>query len=202
MRILGLSLLWGRRSAAILTLGLTACGGATETDLFGIPPVTVDSGVVKDSGTDAKKDADVPDAPPPATPIILCGPPLTSPQAKCDASKKEFCCRRGDAQPYKYGCETDETACADVNDVPIRCSTTQTCTGQGLIGSVCCGTLVASSGSGSVITNTSCVAPNTCVSGGSVGKAVLCDPNAPNNCPNGGTCKLSSQTMPGYYLCI
>ena len=201
--------LYRRGAAPIVTVAFAAavgsigCGGATASNLFD-PPPSADAGpdvTVQDAAQDVRKDV-TPDAPPPPSPVIACGPPLDNPQNKCDASKKEFCCRRGDAQPFKYGCETDPTACQDFNDVPIQCSSTQTCIGVGLIGSVCCGTLVASGVGGSVITNTTCTAPASCVSGGSLGKAILCDPGQPNNCPNGGTCKLSSQTMPGDYLCI
>lgn len=187
---------------AILTTTMLACGSATESELFGTPPVGADAGVdaAKDAGGDARDAAQ--DTGPTLTPIIACGPPLANPQAKCDASKQELCCRRGDTEPFKYSCETQEQNCADPTDVPIHCSSTATCAGLGLVGSVCCGTLVSTGGSGTAITGTTCVAPSNCVSGGSVGRAILCDPGSPNACPNGGTCKLSAQTMPGYYLCI
>jgi hypothetical protein len=182
---------------------LAGCGGATASDLFGTPPSVTDASVdaiPTDAGNDAR-DA-TPDTGKPPSPIVACGPPLEKPQSKCDATKKEYCCRRGDTDPYDYACETDPTACSDPGDVTIQCSSTQNCAAIGLIGSVCCGTLVGTGGGGSVIVSTQCTSTSNCTSGGSVGKAILCDPGAPNNCPNGGTCKLSQQTMPGYYLCI
>ncbi len=198
-----------RSTPTIMTLALAAlgagaigCGGATPSDLFGTPPdASIDVQPI-DAGKDVRADADKPDTGPPPSPIIACGPPINQPQAKCDATKKEYCCRRGDADPFKYNCETDPTSCNDPNSVSIQCSSSQNCAAIGLIGSVCCGTLVGTGGGGSVIVGTQCTSVSNCTSGGSVGKTILCDPGAPNNCPNGGTCKLSAQTMPGYYLCI
>ena len=83
--------------------------------------------------------------------------------------------------------------------MPFTCSNTENCVAQGLAGTVCCASLI-SSGNGSVAYDVSCQPKATCTSGNS--KTIVCNPNGPNLCPVNRSCKLSSQTLPDYYICF
>lgn len=186
------------------------CGGAADTDLFGTPSANgVDAGAdvtVKDAG----RDNDVPDVPPlppfDATPDVTPPPPkstiacggATNPLKTCEVLT-EICCRTGTEAPYTYDCLADPKDCMKSGDVPFTCTNTENCVAQGFVGNVCCASLI-SVGSGSVAYDVSCMPTAKCT--GANQKAVVCDPKSQNPCPNGGSCKLSSQTLPSYYICF
>jgi hypothetical protein len=185
------------------------CGGAADSDLFGSPNGTgVDAGAdvtAKDTGLDTNVpdvappppiDA-APDVTPPPSPVLACGGAV-NPAKKCDALT-ELCCRTGTGAPYNYDCITDPQKCMNSGDVPLNCATNENCIAQGHPGTFCCASLIAS-GNGTIAYDVSCLPKAQCTAGNA--KAMLCNPNAPNPCPNGGNCKLSAQTLTGYYICF
>ena len=198
---------------ALVALSLSffaGCGGAADTDLLGTPPNGngVDAGTDVTTAKDTGRDNDVPDVTPPpidAAPDIVVPPSssiacgaASNPPKKCDAVT-EVCCRTGTVSPFNYDCIADATNCMNSGDVPITCSNHENCVAQGLTGNVCCASLI-SGGTGTVAYDVSCTPQAKCTSGNA--KAIVCNPNAGNPCPNGGSCKLSAQPLPGYYLCF
>ena len=193
--------------ALSLSFFAAGCGGAADTDLFGTPGT--DAGVGADVTTkDTGKDNDVPDVRPPVdaapdvsqppSPVLACGGSVNPPK-KCDALT-ELCCRTGTTAPYAYDCITDPQNCMNSGDVPLNCSNTENCVAQGHAGTVCCASLIASGPNTSIAYDASCLPKGQCTSGNA--KAMLCNPNASNPCPNGGTCKLSTATLTDYYICF
>ena len=205
---MGSHLAWVALSASFLLAG---CGGAADSDLLGTPPDGngADAGTDATATKDAGRDNNVPDTSPPppidATPdvappksLIACGSAMNPPK-KCDALT-ELCCRTGTTSTYVYDCIADPKDCMNSGDVPFTCSNHENCVAQGLVGNVCCASIIGNGTGGSVAYDVSCTPTAKCTSGNS--KLVVCNPNAPNPCPNGGSCKLSSLTLPSYYLCF
>ena len=198
---------------AILSLPflVASCGGAADTDLLGTPPDgNGDAAADVTTPKDAARDNNVPDAMPPppvdAAPDVL--PPPTSaiacggavnPPKKCDAVT-ELCCRTGVSSAYVYGCIADPKDCLNSGDVPFTCSNDQNCVAQGLVGNVCCASIIGNGNGGTVAYDVSCAPKASCYGGNQ--KLIVCNPQAPTPCPNGGSCKLSSQTLNGYYICF
>ena len=193
-------------------LFLAACGGATDSDLFGSPPANQqqpDASTSADATT--SNDASVSDAtqPPPAqdssTTVDANQPDTSTPAASkihcgntdCN-STTESCCRSATSgSSYSYACTNDpNTSCQGLGDIVIECSNAQNCADQGNAGDVCCATR---NGPGGSVDGTTCMSASQC---GQMGGVIACDPNAANNCPNGGGCKTSSVTLPTYNLCF
>jgi hypothetical protein len=194
----------------VLAAGGAACGGAKNNDLFGGASfgdgavVGADgSGVGGDSGVlpgadastlpdasseagrrDAGRDAD------PDDPGIRCG----NMGAFC-AVGSHVCCRSALDQ---FTCTTFGN-CNSVGSMAIPCDDTADCAKLGLSGKLCCATVDTLQGRATEVT---CRSQGDCTTNAS--RYVLCDPNLPTAvaCPNNGVCRLSSQTLPGFYLCF
>jgi hypothetical protein len=110
-------------------------------------------------------------------PGILCG------ATYCNPAIGELCC-------VTSGVAACTTKCTGANTTPYKCDDAADCQ----TGLVCCGAV-----SGTTVNNIYCTGPSLCQMGS--GKAFYCDPNASNNCPNGGTCQATN-TPPGYYRCF
>ena len=187
--------------ACLAGLLLVACGGSTDTDLFSTPPASnnqnpdasvtnKDASSTPDSsepGPDASiadtsmPDTNMPDTNPPGI-SIACG------NSTC-SNPPDVCCRSGGGGQYSYACVNDpNTNCANQGDVPIACTKEADCPNQG---DICCISLNNQNQPSDV----SCQPQNQCFGG------VACDPKAPNHCPNGLSCQISTLTLPGYYIC-
>lgn len=192
------------RSTLFLGLLLVACGGSTDTELF-TPPngqQGTDASVQKDTSVDnpdstVNKDANgLPDT----STIMEAGPDtstgITS-KIQCGNSQctpvTEVCCRTGFPQQFMYQC-VGKGKCTGQGSVTLDCSQADNCPNPG---DVCCAALVQQ-GNANVATDTRCTPPNQCQGNSNV---IVCDPNANNNCPNGGNCSMSTITLPGYDIC-
>ncbi len=181
---------WGW--VGVLTAALLGgCGGASQSDLFTSSGVDSggggkDSGGGKDGGGDGGAGSDSGD------PGISCG------HVECTAGA-QVCCRAGTAPPYDYQC--GQQACPD-RTLAIPCDDATDCATLGQPGDVCCGSYsVDPMTQNTQIYQVGCRAPSECVN--QQLRAILCDPNAVDPCPNdAGTCQMSVQTLPGYDLCV
>lgn len=182
-------------SAFVVSCGVSAfgCGGIDEPDLFG-PIGSAQSDAGGDARSDArtgsdagKKDGGVGgDAGKP--------PPLGSVQCTsgdCSISDNQVCCY----DAAKTGTCTAAGSCSGAGAFPIPCDSAQDCADEGQPGTVCC----AQADQTGAVTNVECVDPSNCQSAN--GQTNLCDPNAPDPCPNGGTCSASTVSIPGYDIC-
>ena len=191
------------RSTIFLALGLVACGGATDTDLFNGSPQpgtnasvqkdtsvtpTPDSGVTDTGSTPDTSIADtsVPDTSMPPTSKIQCG------NSMCNVGT-EVCCRSG-FQNFTYACVANKGQCNNQGSIVLECSKAENCPNMG---DVCCAALQLQ-GQANIATGTRCTAANQCVGNNNV---IVCDPAAMNNCPNGGNCSISTITLPNYDIC-
>jgi hypothetical protein len=200
-------------SAAAL---LVACSGASESPLFGSngtpsapvadastpaadasngggpdaspPPPVHDSG-----GPPVQPDASHPPPPPDAStgdPGVLCG------STSCDP-RTAVCCRVDSTGKGNFTdtC-TPAAACAAGAALPIPCDDAQDCITAGApAGSICCVTADPQTGHA---TGVACVQASDC---NAQTQTWLCDPNAPDGCPQGETCSASKQTISGYDIC-
>ena len=187
-------------AVAALSFVLAACGDATDADLFGSPPasgatdassVPGRDGAAVDAGVDgarandaASADTSVPDTSVPAA-RVACGMQLS-----CNVPP-DVCCRSIVNQQYQYTCTGSPSKCANPGDVVIACAQPKDCPNAG---DACCLDINQQN----YPTATSCKPSAQCQT--QIARP-LCDPNAPNICPNGWSCQLSSQTLPGYYFC-
>ena len=192
-------------AVAALSFVLAACGDATDADLFGSPPasgatdassVPGRDGAAVDAGVDgarandaASADTSVPDTSVPDTSVpaarVACGMQLS-----CNVPP-DVCCRSIVNQQYQYTCTGSPSKCANPGDVVIACAQPKDCPNAG---DACCLDINQQN----YPTATSCKPSAQCQT--QIARP-LCDPNAPNICPNGWSCQLSSQTLPGYYFC-
>jgi hypothetical protein len=101
----------------------------------------------------------------------------------------QFSCTSSDAgggDDASGGCAALSIPCDDATD----------CAAAGSPGDVCCVT----AGSNDAASEVACVAPDQC---SSQGHARVCNPmGPPDQCPNGKTCRASTKTLPGFYLCL
>ena len=196
---------------AIVCASFTACGGATDTQLFddagqpqndataqdtgtgkdsgGPPDVTVQDVVVKDVVT-----VDVPVGPPDSK--IHCG------TTTCSAQTQVCCATYGTQTTFK--CVASLGDCAGTQDVPITCSSNDNCASQGQAGDVCC-----ASGQGPVNQNPNCQQFSVAAQ---VQCQATCDANAGEfqvgcstqlqNCIDTAQSCINSQcTLPGMTIC-
>lgn len=178
-------------------LSAFGCGGIDEPDLFG--PTTGgnpgDGGNSGDARSDAHTGADgggkdggisvVDSGKPPPPGTIQC----TS--GDCSIADNQVCCYG----VSKTGTCTSQSGCVGDGTFPIPCDSTQDCSDEGMPGTICCATADQTG----AVTNVECVDPSNCQS--SNGQTNLCDPNAADPCPNGGTCSASTVSIPGYDIC-
>ncbi len=185
----------------VLALGLVACGGATETELLNPP--------LDQQGTDAsgQKDQSVPPneagvkdgSSADAFVIPEAGPDTSPPPLKIQCGNAQckvgvdVCCRSGFGN-FTYKCVPNAGQCQGSNSIVLECSNAESCPDTM---DVCCAPL-AQQGQAFVATGTLCAAPSQCTGQDHV---IVCDPQAINNCPNGGNCSMSTITLPGYDIC-
>jgi len=202
--------------AAMLTCGAWGCSGATETGLFSggdapapPPPSTADAAAHPSSrdaggGGVTGNDASLPDPPdgaPPETddanipdtsshpdnPGIQCGTSYCHPGT-------DICCRVDTALSPTFLCLPPQ-GCSTVGELAIACDDADDCAAAGGAGEVCCVTEDAQTGRANRI---ACTPASACTSNLQTN---MCSTNAPA-CANGGTCKPSQTTIPGYDICI
>jgi hypothetical protein len=209
------------RVCALLASGALAfaCGGAKDSGLFALPS---DDVVPEQNGHDAgaadgsvappppdhdgghpppsddgapphEKDADLPDTNPPppgGDPGIRCGNTYCPPDGM-------VCCRTGGGVGLgdTFTC-VPPGSCQQFGELEIPCDDAADCDAKGQSGDICCVTQNAQTGRAEDIT---CLAAADC--NGSL-QTNMCDKNAVDPCPNGGTCKPSQTTLPGYDICL
>ena len=207
----------------------TACSGATNTGLFAPgddspPSGATDSGSTVDSSSPAQDsggmmtmpDSGMMQQPDTSTPVDASEPPHDSapppvdsappdPGVQCGgatttycAVPDESCCIEGlGTTTAPFGTCTQAGGCFQGVEVP--CDNAAECDeidpGQG---EVCCG-MTMSRNNVAVVSSVSCMAQTDCTDSSGV---VLCDPNDSTSCPTGTTCRKSTETLPGYYLCL
>ena len=213
--------------ALAIALGTGACSGATDSGLFnqegsnggnenasdaGHPHLDgststpdrdarVDPGSPADGAppveVDAAYEASLPDAAPPSEPPgIRCG------SATCDPATN-VCCRIPGGTTDVFACLSAIACGAVIGSLTIPCDDAVDCAGSsptnGTPGSgnqVCCVTLNAQTGRAEGI---ACTPAQSCTS---TLQTNMCASNAPDACPNGGTCQISQTTIPGYDICF
>jgi hypothetical protein len=170
----------------------SSSGGSGSTSSSGGP---TDGGTIPDGAPDAKLDAPVP--PVDATigdPGIACG---QNPDCTVGA---QVCCRTSTINGVTYACTAAGACAAAIERMPIPCDDAQDCATLGQ-GGVCCATYkfdpVAQRTS---VVSVACMPSPLCTTPNSA--VIMCDKGAADPCPNGGSCKPSQQTFPGFYLCI
>jgi hypothetical protein len=188
--------------AAFTALALAvapACGGSTNSDLFGGSPTdgggqgghggeggeAAEDAAPKESG--ARDGAPGDAVQPSADPGISCG------SAECQVSTEE-CCRT--AEPggaTSFRCQP-RGACVLNNQLAIPCDDAADCATLGVSGAVCCAIAVQGA-----VYQVVCKPPSECPF--NANNYILCDPNAPNPCPNGGTCAASATPTIPYDYC-
>jgi hypothetical protein len=197
---------------AILTT-LAGCTGAEDTDLFGASPDRgEDSGAEEDGAANADGGDPTPDGDggtskkdgggtttdsgttDPDTGTTDAGKPRTI-GCTADAGKtcsvgNQVCCRSAGAV---LAC-TANAGCTAVAQVPVPCDDALDCTAMGHPNELCCATIDANA--------VSAVACRTQADCSQTNQRNLCDPAAADPCPLGGTCRMSTQTMPGFWLCF
>ncbi len=198
------------------SVAAAGCNGAEDSGLFGAPSGTSDgedSGAVeeedgsvaagdgatpKDGGA-TKKDGGGPttgdsgdklDAGPTIDATVGRTIGCTLDAGNTCAVGNEVCCRSVGAVLACAG----SGACTGITQVAIPCDDALDCTALGHPGELCCATIQSNT-----VREVACRKPSDC---DATNRRNLCDPAAANNCPNGGTCTHSSQTMPGFWLCF
>lgn len=179
--------------ACTCVLSAFGCGGIDEPDLFGPTGGGTsqgDGGGASDARSDAKgggRDGGnvVVDSGKQPIGTIQC----TS--GNCSIADNQVCCYGAS----KTGTCTVQAGCDAIGSFPIPCDSAQDCTDQGQPGTICC----AQADQTGAVTSVQCVDPSNCQA--SNGQTNLCDPNADNPCPNGGTCSASTVSIPGYDIC-
>ena len=162
-----------------------SCGGAKETDLFGAGS---DAGVSSDGGSvDGAQAAD-------AGRPKDSGQPSGDPGVHCESADcpvpSQACCRREVGPGFSFACTAAGNCSGSGTTLEITCDDAHDCAG----GNVCC----VSASQQNTATEVVCRSLGECQQ---QGRAVVCDPNAPNPCPSGKNCQPSQQTLPGYNIC-
>jgi hypothetical protein len=206
-----------------LALGIAGCGGSAPSDLFA--PSGADGGAAGEdapSHPEAAAEAALPPPPPPPNdaampqddvslpPPVEAGgggddatdAPITPmPDAQvdegtpvtvscgmttCDAP--QFCCITVTNGDQMANCSTSPSDCSTQGGTRLQCTSTAQCTG----GDVCCGQKMNSSSYVEVSCQPSCRNGN---------EYIFCDPTAPDDCPSGTSCRMSS-ILPDYTVCL
>ncbi len=187
-----------------LALALAAaCGGAGQSDLL-----TGDGG----GGSDAAGDNRVPDsghgdgmtkdaagetAPPQDDGVNCPG------QGFCKVPS-QVCCLDTSTGSAMFSCTSSDGDAGGGDDggggacmaLSIPCDDATDCATAGSPGDVCCVT----PGPNDVADLVVCTTPAMC---DTQGHARVCNPQGPaDQCPTGKTCRASSKTLPGFYLCL
>jgi hypothetical protein len=194
-----------------------ACGGTPPSDLFGDTPPSeagADSstGTPHDGGLEEAPPADAPTAPDDG-PVAEAGadggddvgaapdtgddtgvvvveagpPPVTVHCGQSTCTTPEFCCVMNGGQ--LQACSTSLNDCSNQGGTTVLCTTSTQCAD----GQVCCGQRPNSNVYQDVSCQPSC--------GGNNNDRQFCDPNAPNDCPQGTKCQ-KSQVLSDYFVCL
>ena len=188
---------------------VSACGGATDSGLFGGSSTgDTDSGVgghdassTTDAGNhpgsdasampdgEAPKDAAPPpkdSAPPPPVDVVAC-----QGTAGCKVGT-EACCRKQNGTGFTSSC-TPIGQC-DQGALEIPCDKQRDCDLLGAPGDLCC--VTGGQPSASEVT---CRPAAECTS--AQGRAAMCDPMVATSCTAPLHCQMSQSTIPGYNIC-
>ena len=209
------------------TIALAACGGASDSGLFGgdstFPGSTADGGATAvppnagaEAGSDRGGTADSPradgsvgpgegglvDASPAPIDAAIDQGPLLDPGVKCGtetcAVPSDVCCRSGTAGLETFACAASGGSdCTLPGDLPVPCDDARDCAALGRPGSVCCAQETVDP-----VSQTASVTTVTCRSPGSCsgnGRRVVCD-TTPGGCPAGMAC-TTTLAFPGFNLC-
>ncbi len=154
--------------------------------------VQPDTAVTPDTRPDTRPDTTPPTDAPAVDNLVQCS---ASPAGGTTCGGGQHCCITTNASGSRsYACQSG--TCTGVD---LGCDDTASCAGSP--GTVCCGTLnMAGMGTTSLVTASSCQAAAQCTTANN--RIVLCNPSLPNVCPMGRTCRQSTGTLPGYYLCL
>lgn len=201
----------GRLLVGVLVVSVgvvTACGGATDTGLFGGTSNGADSGSGSDGSTphdgsvanDASTQHDASTPPDSAPPPPDAGQPDTAvvDRVKCEGTPgcivgTQACCREGNPpNNFTYACATIGNCNGGALEIP--CDKQRDCDVLGQPGDVCC---VTAGGTGAA--EVLCRPASECTA--NQGRTALCDPNSAMSCPGGLHCQQSMQTIPGYFIC-
>jgi hypothetical protein len=200
---------------ALAGLSVASCTGAEDSGLFGASSSTPDEDAgsteeqdgsvasadggttTKDGGT-TKKDGGTttedsgtitPEAGPPDAAVARTIGCTLDAGTKCGVGA-EVCCRSAGTL---LAC-TGSGGCTGITQLAIPCDDALDCTALGHPNELCCATIQSNG-----VREVACRKAADCdVST----RRNLCDPMAADPCPIGGTCKLSTQTMPGFWLCF
>jgi hypothetical protein len=201
-----------------------ACGGATDTGLFGgggngasgvdsggitgsdggIVPENDASSIENDASTTQHDSGGPPDKDSGNPPPKDSGPPPPNdPGVQCSDNGQVFCsvptqscCRIGQSN-YTYQCMTTGQ-CQTLNQITLEipCDDATDCATAGHAGQVCCAVYNGSSTATQVV----CRDASQCSQAQSA--VIVCDRNDPTSCPVAGTsCQKSTGTLPAYYIC-
>jgi hypothetical protein len=152
------------------------------------PPPPDDSGGGDDSAT-GEDSASGKDSGPPSTTSIPCG------KKTCDPTSKVCCVTMDNNGDQTFTCESAND-CDNSGGLSVPCVSAADCATAGSpVGSVCCVT----EGDQSSPPTVACVPTTSCLDPSS--QAWMCDPSDPV-CPLGDTCKVSTQTIPPYSICV
>jgi hypothetical protein len=151
------------------------------------PPPADDSGGGDDSAT-GEDSASGKDSGPSAT-SIPCG------KKTCDPTSNVCCVTMDNNGAQTFTCESAND-CDNSGGLSVPCASAADCATAGSpVGSVCCVT----EGDQLSPPTVACVPATSCLDPSS--QAWMCDPSDPV-CPPGDTCKVSTQTIPPYSICV
>src|SRR4051794_12736648 len=193
---------------------VSACSGAAATGLFnegsnaetdaGAHPVKVDASVpASDASVDPPQDASIPvpdsapqteDASKPDTSIPNDNPGIKCGNAYCQPGS-DVCCRIDNSIAPTFMC-LPPAGCPKTGALAVTCDDAADCEQTSGDGDVCCVTQNAQTGRAESV---ECMPAAQCASGLQTN---MCDGLSADPCPNGGTCKPSQTTIPGYDICI
>ncbi|MGH7328205.1 MAG: hypothetical protein ACREJX_07630, partial [Polyangiaceae bacterium] len=169
-------------------LSAFGCGGIDEPNLFGPAGGGTSDGGASDArsdaraGSDAGKDGGVGVIDSGTTPAgsVQCS------SGDCSIAENQVCCF---SVSSATGMCSSGAGCSG-DSVAVPCDSAQDCTDEGKPGDVCC----AQADQSGAVTSVACSTPTDC--NAAQGMTNMCDPNAANPCPNGGTCSASTVSIP------
>jgi hypothetical protein len=144
--------------------------------------VTADTAVPPDSGAGDSGASDTGSDSMNMDTFVLCG------NMKCP-TPAQGCCRTDGGNSSVNTClSQNQSQCGGLF---IRCDDSTDCPQ----GDVCC----AHYNGFNIADKIECKAASTCNAQNT--STIVCDPNDPKSCPNGGMCTFSTITLPGYFIC-
>ena len=178
-------------ACSVSFLVLSACGGATETDLLGTPPGgSGKDGSVEDTGP-VGKDVNVP---PSDGGVIVtgiwCGTDKNQVDVFC-TNQTQICCYQKPTATATYACKASGSLSGCQLGTRIGCDDEADCAGK-----ICCGGFLTNA-----YDEVSCKATCTGVVNGRT-QVRFCDPNAAQDeCTSLGQSCQASGTLDGYFVC-